>query len=113
MNRNFLPLEELVKIEKLTTNVVMNIEEKRLANKYGYKNKGKVWDLLDVSLHEHYDIKVIENGEEKYIGVKGHNRLFQLQNLQKQNINLLWKMKINIIYISSVTLEKMKKCNSI
>jgi len=81
MDRNFLPLEELVKIEKLAMNVVMNIEEKRLASKYGYENKGKVWDVLDVSLHEHYDIKVIENGKEKYIEVKGHNGLLPIAEL--------------------------------
>ncbi|ACX73144.1 helicase domain protein [Methanocaldococcus vulcanius M7] len=81
MDRNFLPLEELVKIEKLAMNIVMNIEEKRLANKYGYENKGKTWDVLDVSLHEHYDIKVIENGKEKYIEVKGHKGLLPIAEL--------------------------------
>ncbi|ENN95798.1 helicase domain-containing protein [Methanocaldococcus villosus KIN24-T80] len=81
MDRNFLPLEELVKIEKLAMNVIMNLEEKRLASKYGYENKGKVWDVLDVSLHEHYDIKVIENGDEKYIEVKGHKGLLPIAEL--------------------------------
>ncbi|XRO75088.1 helicase-related protein [Methanocaldococcus sp. 28A] len=81
INRNFLPLEELVKIEKLAMNVIMNLEEQRLASKYGYENKGKIWDVLDVSLHEHYDIKVIENGEEKYIEVKGHKGLLPIAEL--------------------------------
>ncbi|EHP88301.1 DUF3883 domain-containing protein [Methanotorris formicicus] len=81
IDRNFIPLEELVKIEKMAMNIIMNLEEKRLASKYGYENRGKVWDVLDVSLHEHYDIKVIENGEEKYIEVKGHKGLLPIAEL--------------------------------
>jgi hypothetical protein len=81
IDRNFLPLEELVKIEKLAMNVVMNLEEKRLASKYGYENKGKIWNVLNVSLHEHYDINIIENESEKYIEVKGHKGLLPIAEL--------------------------------
>jgi len=81
LNRNFLPLEELVKVEKLAMNIIMKLEEKRLATKYGYETKGKIWDVLDVSLKEHYDIKVVENGEEKYIEVKGHKGFLPIAEL--------------------------------
>ena len=52
-----------------------------MATKYGYETKGKIWDVLDVSLKEHYDIKVVENGEEKYIEVKGHKGFLPIAEL--------------------------------
>ncbi|WP_167916062.1 SNF2-related protein [Thermococcus sp. LS2] len=71
-DRSFLPLEKLVEAEKRAMEFVMKLEEKRLAEKYGWDGRGSTWNVEDVSLREHYDIKVVEGKDERYIEVKGH-----------------------------------------
>ncbi|MCD6143897.1 helicase-related protein, partial [Thermococcus sp.] len=79
--RNFVPLEDILKAEKRAMEVVMGMERKRLARKYGYEEKGRKWKVEDVSLKEHYDVRVVENGEERYIEVKGHMALLPVAEL--------------------------------
>lgn len=70
--RNFVPLEDILKSERKAMEIVMELERKRLEKKYG---PGGGWEVKDVSLKEHYDIKVVEPEGERYIEVKGHKPL--------------------------------------
>ena len=79
--RNFVPLEDILKAEKKAMEIVTNMERGRLARKYGLDMEGKKWKVEDVSLHEHYDVKVTEDGSEKYIEVKGHMPLLPIAEL--------------------------------
>jgi len=73
MERGFVPLEDILESERKAMEIVMNIEKKRLIEKYGESSD---WKVEDVSLKEHYDIKVSEPEGEKYIEVKGHKPLW-------------------------------------
>ena len=70
--RNFVPLEDILKSEREAMEIIMGLERKRLERKYG---PGGGWEVKDVSLKEHYDIEVVEPGGKKYIEVKGHKPL--------------------------------------
>ena len=72
MERNFVPLEDILKSERKAMEIVMELEKQRLEKKYGQSG----WRIEDVSLHEHYDIRVVEPSIERYIEVKGHKPLF-------------------------------------
>lgn len=73
MERSFVPLEDILESERKAMEIVMDIEKKRLIEKYGESSD---WKVEDVSLKEHYDIKVSEPEGEKYIEVKGHKPLW-------------------------------------
>ncbi len=79
--RNFVPLEDILKAEKKAMEIVINMERERLARKYGLNLEGKNWKVEDVSLKRHYDVKVTEDGNEKYIEVKGHMPLLPIAEL--------------------------------
>nr|WP_240913682.1 helicase-related protein [Thermococcus sp. JdF3] len=70
--RNFVPLEDILKSERKAMEIVMELERKRLEQEYG---PGGGWEVKDVSLKAHYDIRVVEPEGEKYIEVKGHKPL--------------------------------------
>ena len=72
VERNFVPLEDILKSERKAMEIVMELEKQRLEKKYGQSG----WRIEDVSLHEHYDIRVVEPSIERYIEVKGHKPLF-------------------------------------
>ena len=61
LERNFLPLDEIIETEKRAMEIVMELERQRGAE-----------IVEDVSLERHYDILVKTGDEEKYIEVKGH-----------------------------------------
>ena len=63
---------EFLRSERKAMEIVMELERERLERKYGPNSN---WKVEDVSLKEHYDIKVIEPEGEKYIEVKGHKPL--------------------------------------
>lgn len=71
--RSFVPIEDILECERKAMEIVMSIERKRLVEKYG---ESADWKVEDVSLKEHYDIKVSEPEGEKYIEVKGHKPLW-------------------------------------
>ena len=70
--RNFVPLEDILRSERKAMEIVMELERERLERKYGPNSN---WKVEDVSLREHYDIRISEPGQEKYIEVKGHKPL--------------------------------------
>ena len=72
--RNFLPTESIIEAEKRAMDIVMKLERKKLIEKYGLESEGELWNVENVSLFSHYDIKVedIEDGTRKFIEVKGH-----------------------------------------
>ncbi|MDV3104680.1 helicase-related protein [Thermococcus waiotapuensis] len=70
--RNFVPLEDILESERRAMEVVLELERKRLERKYG---SGGDWKVEDVSLKEHYDVRVVEPEGEKFIEVKGHKSL--------------------------------------
>ncbi|WP_231855733.1 helicase-related protein [Thermococcus peptonophilus] len=72
MERNFVPLEDILRSEKKAMEIIIELEKRRLENQYGPDGE---WKVEDVSLHEHYDIRVVEPSGEKYIEVKGHKPL--------------------------------------
>ncbi|HIH73329.1 MAG TPA: DUF3883 domain-containing protein [Thermococcaceae archaeon] len=72
IERNFVPLEDILKSEQKAMQLVMQLEKARLEAKYGSNGN---WSVEDVSLKEHYDIKVVEPEGERYIEVKGHKPL--------------------------------------
>ncbi|EHR78049.1 hypothetical protein OCC_04300 [Thermococcus litoralis DSM 5473] len=88
LERNFVPTEEIFRMEKKAMDIVMNLEAERLARKFGADSRGKLWDVEDVSLREHYDVYVwwTENGvrKEKYIEVKGHGPLILFAELTEK-----------------------------
>ncbi|MFA4700290.1 helicase-related protein [Pyrococcus kukulkanii] len=81
--RNFVPLEDILKAEKKAMKIVMELESRRLREEYGDTG----WEVKDVSLHEHYDILVKTQEGEKYIEVKGHLPLFLHAELTEAEIN--------------------------
>ena len=62
--RNFIPLDEIVEVERKAMKIVMDLERKRGANL-----------VEDVSLRKHFDILVKSDAGEKFIEVKGHKPL--------------------------------------
>ncbi|AEC52118.1 putative deah atp-dependent helicase [Pyrococcus sp. NA2] len=68
LERNFVPLEDILRAERKAMEIVIEIEKKRMREKYGDVG----WEVRDVSLHEHYDVLVRTPEGEKYIEVKGH-----------------------------------------
>ena len=72
--RNFLPTESIIEAEKRAMEIVMKLERERLIEKYGPESEGELWNVEDVSLFSHYDIKVedMEERTQKFIEVKGH-----------------------------------------
>ncbi len=72
MERNFIPLRDILENEKKAMEIVTELERKRLEKKYGPNID---WKVEDVSLREHYDIRIVEPEGERYIEVKGHKPL--------------------------------------
>jgi len=73
LERNFVPLRDILESEQKAMDIVKELERRRLEQKYGPNGN---WEIKDVSLKAHYDIKVIEpGGKERYIEVKGHKPL--------------------------------------
>lgn len=83
MERSFVPLEDLLESERKAMEIVMDIERKRLVEKYGGTAD---WKVEDVSLKEHYDVKVSEPEGEKYIEVKGHKPLWLFAELTEAEL---------------------------
>ncbi|ASI99611.1 hypothetical protein A3L02_08595 [Thermococcus celer Vu 13 = JCM 8558] len=72
VERNFVPLKDILESEQRAMGIVMELERRRLEQEYGLNGD---WKVEDVSLREHYDIKVTEPENERYIEVKGHKPL--------------------------------------
>ncbi len=65
------PLKDILESEQRAMGIVMELERKRLEQEYGLNGD---WKVEDVSLREHYDIKVTEPENERYIEVKGGHK---------------------------------------
>ncbi|AAL80688.1 ATP-dependent helicase [Pyrococcus furiosus DSM 3638] len=77
--RNFVPLDKILESEKKAMEIVMELEKSR-----GY-------NVEDVSLREHYDIRAFTDGEEKYIEVKGHYPMLLLAELTEKEFEFAQK----------------------
>jgi len=95
LERNFVPLNKILESERKAMEIVMELEKTR-----GY-------NVEDVSLREHYDIRAFKDGEEKYIEVKGHYPMLFLAELTEKEYKFALKNedKYWIYIVSNIARE--------